>query len=56
MQLTVISVSLTAWSSQFKSPEADIIQSLVIQNHALISILNKLMHRQGGIVWLNHSI
>ena len=51
-----ISNKLTAWCSQLKSPEADVIQSLIIQDHAFICILNKLVNRKGGIVRLNNCI
>jgi hypothetical protein len=47
---------LTARGGQLKSPEADVIEGFVIENHALISILNQLVDRKSGIVWLNHGI
>jgi len=41
---------------QFKSSEANIIQSFVIDNHAFIGIFNQLMYWQGGVVWFNNGI
>ena len=48
--------NLTAGGGEFESPEANIVQGLVVKNHTLISILNKLMNRQGSVVRLNHSV
>lgn len=41
---------------ELESAEANIIQSLVINAHNLISVLNKLVNREGSIVWLNNSV
>jgi hypothetical protein len=41
---------------KLKSPEADIIESFVIDDHALIGVLNELMDGEGGVVWLNNGI
>ena len=38
------------------SPEADVIKSLVVNTIGLVSILNQLMHRQGGVVGFHHSV
>jgi len=41
---------------KLKSSEADIIESFVIDDHALIGVLNELMDGEGGVVWLNNGI
>ncbi len=45
-----------SWGGQLQGSEADIIQSFVINDHNLISVLNELMDGKGGIVWLNNGI
>jgi len=52
----VVNKELTARSGEFQSPETDIIQGLVIENHTLVSILDKLMNRQSSIIRLNNCI
>ena len=44
------------WGGKLKSSEADIIEGLVINAHDLISVLNKLMDGEGGVVWLDDGI
>lgn len=46
----------TARGSEFESPEADVVESFVVEDHALISILDKLVHGQGRVVGLNYSV
>ena len=41
---------------ELKGSEADIIEGLVIDDHALISILNELMDWEGGVVGLNDCV
>ena len=41
---------------QLKSTEADIVQGLVIENHALIGVLYELMHGERSVVRLNHGV
>ncbi|KAK1280036.1 hypothetical protein QJS04_geneDACA011627 [Acorus gramineus] len=43
-------------SGQLKSSEADIIESLIIQHHALIGILHQLVNGKSGIVGLHHCV
>jgi len=43
-------------SCQFKGSEADIIEGFIVNDHALISVLDQLMHRESGVVRLNHSV
>lgn len=47
---------LTGGSGKFQGTEADIIKSLIVEHHTLVSVLHELMNRQGGIVWLDNSI
>jgi len=44
------------WGGELKGSEADIVKGFVINAHNLIGVLDKLMHREGGIVWLNNGI
>ena len=44
------------WGGQLQGTEADVIQSLIINTVGLICVLHQLMDRQGGIVWLHHSV
>merc|ERR1719478_1405899 len=41
---------------ELEGTEADIVEGLVIKTHALIGVLDKLVHREGGVVWLDHSV
>mmetsp|Transcript_12357 Transcript_12357/g.25957 ORF Transcript_12357/g.25957 Transcript_12357/m.25957 type:complete len:484 (+) Transcript_12357:61-1512(+) len=41
---------------QLQGTEADIVQGLVIEDHALIGVLDQLMHGQGGVVGLHHGV
>ena len=44
------------WGGELEGSEADIIKSLVINAHNLIGVLDKLMDREGGVVWFNNGI
>jgi hypothetical protein len=44
------------WGGELEGSEADIVESLVINAHDLIGVLDKLMDREGGVVWLNDSV
>ena len=41
---------------ELEGSEADIVEGLVVNDHALISVLHQLMHRESGIVGLNDSV
>lgn len=41
---------------EFEGSEANVVQSLVINAHNLISILDQLMDREGSVVGLNDGI
>ena len=47
---------LTAWGAELKGPEADVIERLIIKDHAFISILHQLMNRKCGIIRLHNSV
>ena len=44
------------WGGKLKGSEADIIKSFVINAHNLIGVFDKLMDREGSIVWFNDGI
>ena len=41
---------------QFQGPEADVIQSLVVDAIGLVCVLNQLMYGEGGIVRLYNCV
>lgn len=43
---------ITAGCGELEGSETDVIKGLIIKHHTFISILNQLVHRKGGIVWL----
>lgn len=43
-------------SGEFEGSEADIIESFVVNDHALVSVFDQLMHGQGGVVGFDHGI
>jgi len=44
------------WCCRLEGSEADIVKSLVIKAHNLNGVLEELMDREGGVVWLNDGI
>ena len=44
------------WRGELECPEADVVERLVIENHALVGVLDELVHGEGGVVWLNDGI
>ncbi len=38
------------------SPEADVVEGFVIDAVGLIGVFNKLMDREGGVVWFDNGI
>ena len=44
------------WSGQLEGSEADVVQGLVVDDLHLIGVLNELMNRQGGVVWLDDGV
>lgn len=47
---------LTARSAEFEGTEADIVESFIVEDHAFISVLYKLMDRESCIVRLNDCV
>ena len=41
---------------ELEGSEADIVEGLVIDDHALISVFNQLMNGKGGVVGFNNGI
>jgi len=41
---------------KLQRPEANVIQGLIIEKHALVSILDKLVERENGVVRLHHCV
>lgn len=51
-----INIELTTWVCQLESSKADIIEGLIVKDHALIGIFNQLVDGESGIVGLNHCV
>jgi hypothetical protein len=47
---------LTAGGGELESAEADIVEGLVVKDHALVSVLDKLVDGEGGVVGLNDGV
>ncbi len=43
-------------SGELEGSETDIVEGLVVDDHALVSVLNKLMDGEGGVVGLDDSV
>ena len=41
---------------ELESAEADVVQSLIVNAERLVSVLNELMHGEGGVVRLHHRV
>ena len=41
---------------QLEGSEADIVEGFVVDDHALVSVFDQLMDREGGVVGLNDSV
>ena len=44
------------WVGQLEGPEADVIQSLVVDTERLVRVLDQLVDRQSGVIGLHHRI
>jgi hypothetical protein len=44
------------WGGELEGSEADIIKSLVVNDHNFIGVLDELMDREGSVVRLNDSV
>ena len=44
------------WGGELEGSEADIVKGLVINAHDIIGVLDELMDREGGVVWLDDGV
>merc|ERR1719258_181356 len=44
------------WGGQLERSEANVIQSFVVHDHALVRVLNKLVHRKSGVVGFHNGV
>ena len=44
------------WGGELQGPEADIVESLVVDTVGLVGVLNELVNRQGGVVRLHNGV
>merc|ERR1712100_935715 len=44
------------WGGELEGSEADIVEGLVVNAHDLIGVLDELMDREGGVVWLDDGV
>jgi len=44
------------WGGELESTETDVVKGLVIHAHTLVGVLDKLVHGEGGVVWLDNSV
>ena len=44
------------WGGQLQSPEADVVESLVVDAKRFVCVLDQLMDGQGGVVGLNDGV
>ena len=47
---------LTCGCCELQCPEADVVERLVVQHHAFVGILDKLMDRESGVVRLDDGV
>jgi hypothetical protein len=48
--------ALTGWCCELQCAEADVVESLVVEDHALVRVLNKLVNGERGVVRLHDSV
>jgi hypothetical protein len=51
----VVKVTI-GWGGKLESPEADVVQSFIVKNHALVGVLDKLVDRKCGVVGLDNCV
>ena len=44
------------WGGEFQGPEADVVQSLVVDTVGLVGVLNELVDRQSGVIRLHNGV
>ena len=55
-KVNIYRVLLTGGVRKLEGTEADVVESLIVENYTLVSVFNELMHRERCIVWLNNSV
>jgi hypothetical protein len=48
--------ALTGWCCELQCAEADVVESLVVEHHALVRVLNKLVNGERGVVGLHDGV
>merc|ERR1711907_605349 len=51
----VVQVAI-GWGGELEGTEADVVKSLVVHAHTLISVLDKLVDGEGSVVWLDNGV
>jgi len=44
------------WGGELKGSEADVVESFVVNGHNFIGVFDKLMDREGAVVWFDDSV
>ena len=47
---------LTCRGGELEGAEAYVVESLVVENHTLVGVLNELVHRESGVVGLHDGV
>lgn len=47
---------LTAWIGELESSEANVVESFIVEDHALVGVLHELVDGEGGVVGLNDGV
>ncbi|BAS81863.1 Os03g0105633, partial [Oryza sativa Japonica Group] len=45
-----------AWGGELEGAEADVVEGLVVEHHALVGVLDELVDGEGGVVGLHHGV
>merc|ERR1711907_523517 len=51
----VVQVAI-GWGGELEGTEADVVKSLVVHAHTLVSVLDKLVDGEGSVVWLDDGV
>merc|ERR1712159_429350 len=51
----VVQVAIS-WGGELEGTEADVVQSLVVHAHTLVSVLDQLVDGEGSVVWLDDGV
>ena len=44
------------WCGEFQGSKANVIKGFIVNTVGLVSVFNKLVNREGGIVWFDNCI